>query len=67
MPERKDRKRVLNDPNGDGRAAGAAWNGYVRRGLRISLRPFTRMHTLASARIDAEMPNTKGNFDDYRE
>ena len=27
----------------------AAWNGYVRRGLRISLHPFARMHVLAAA------------------
>ena len=30
------------------RILAAAWNGYVRRGLRISLRPFARMHALAA-------------------
>ena len=31
------------------RILAAAWNGYVRRGLRISLRPFAWMHVLAAA------------------
>ena len=31
------------------RILAAAWNGYVRRGLRISLRPSMRMHALAAA------------------
>ena len=44
------------------RILAAAWNGYVRRGLRISLRPFARMHALAAACIDAETPITNGNF-----
>ena len=30
------------------RILAAAWNGYVRRGLRISLRSFARMHGLAA-------------------
>ena len=30
------------------RILAAAWNGYVRRSLRISLRPFARMHALAA-------------------
>ena len=27
----------------------AAWSGYVRRGLRISLHPFAQVHALAAA------------------
>ena len=48
------RKHVLHKAPGHGltdrerRILAAAWNGHIRRGLRISPRPFARMHALAA-------------------